>query len=276
MQKSIREPAVAGSFYPAGRAELASLVDELLASGSGVANELASAHAGVRPKAIIAPHAGYAYSGPCAARGFALLAPLGGTIERAVVLGPAHRVFVEGIVWPGTDALKTPLGEVAIDRSALAGLSGVAADARAHAHEHSIEVELPFLQVVAPDAKVVPLAVGRATAEEVAAVLEKLWGGPETVIVVSSDLSHYLPYDVGRRLDEDTARRIVALDAPLDGDEACGATGINGLLRVARQKMLRAELVDLRSSGDAGVGAHVRASADDVVGYGAFAFYEPR
>jgi AmmeMemoRadiSam system protein B len=212
------------------------------------------------------------YSGASAARAFGLLAPYGSTIERAVVLGPAHRAYVDGVVWPGTAWVKTPLGRIEVDRSAIARARGVSADRLAHEHEHSIEVELPFLQMVAPRATVVPLAVGRADPEAVAGVLEALWGGPETVVVISSDLSHYLPYEVGRELDERTAARIVALDGPLDGDEACGSAGINGLLVVARKKGLRAELVDRRSSGDAQL--RVPASRHEVVGYGAFAFYE--
>ena len=264
MLESVREPAVAGTFYPSRPGELRAVVDSFLATATA---EPASAT--VRPKAIIVPHAGYVYSGASAARAFGLLFPFGGTIRRAVVLGPAHWTHVTGIVWPGTALMKTPLGALEVDLPALQLVPQVAANARAHEREHSVEVELPFLQVTAPQAKVVPLAVGHASPEEVAAVLEALWGGPETVIVISSDLSHYLPYEVGRELDERTAARIVALDAPLDGDEACGAAGINGLLLLARKKRLRAELVDRRSSGDAAVGSRA-----DVVGYGAFAFYE--
>lgn len=269
---SIREPAVAGTFYPAAPAELRTLVDELLAGarrGASKDDGSLATSSSQRPKAIIAPHAGYVYSGASAAQAFALLAPFGDTIERTVVLGPAHRSYVEGVVWPGTDKVKTPLGELDVDREQIGHAVGVAPDARAHLREHSVEVELPFLQVVAPNAKVVPLAVGRASPEEVAAVLESLWGGPETVIVVSSDLSHFLPYEVGREIDEETVSRILALDATLGGDDACGAAGINGLLLLARRKGLRAELLDLRSSGDVEA-----ASNDEVVGYGAFAFYE--
>lgn len=264
MLASVREPAVAGTFYPASPRDLRASIDAFLARGRG---ETASAT--VRPKAIIVPHAGYVYSGASAARAFGLLSPFGRTIRRAVVLGPAHRAYVEGIVWPGTAWLKTPLGAMEVDTGALELVPQVTPDARAHEREHSVEVELPFLQVVAPQAKVVPLAVGHASPEEVAAVLDALWGGPETVIVISSDLSHYLPYEIGREVDERTSSRIVALDAPLDSDEACGAAGINGLLVLARKKNLRAELVDRRSSGDAGIGSRA-----EVVGYGAFAFYE--
>ncbi|HEY8078131.1 MAG TPA: AmmeMemoRadiSam system protein B [Labilithrix sp.] len=261
MNESVREPAVAGAFYPASRAALGELVSRLLEGARKPETR-------ALPKAIVAPHAGYVYSGPIAASAFALLEPYAESIERVVLVGPAHRVRVLGLASPGADALRTPLGDVVVDTAALASLDVVASPA-AHAREHSVEVELPFLQRVAPRARVVPLAVGRAGEDEVARVLEALWGGAETVIVVSSDLSHYLPYDEGRAVDERTAARIVALDAaPLEGEDACGCAGINGLLRIARAKGMRAELVDLRSSGD------TAGKRDEVVGYGAFGFWE--
>jgi AmmeMemoRadiSam system protein B len=251
----VRPPAVAGTFYPASPAVLGDLVDALLAE----------AQPGRAPKALIAPHAGYVYSGPIAASAFARVPK---DVTRVVVVGPAHRAYLEGLAWPGASWMKTPLGEMEVDVAALEA-AGVPANAAAHAREHSLEVELPFLQRVAPNAKVLPLAVGRASPDEVARVLERLWGGPETLIVVSSDLSHYLPYDVGREQDERTCAKIVALDpSPLTGDEACGAAGINGLLRVARARGMQAELVDLRSSGD------TKGPRDEVVGYGAVCFYE--
>ncbi len=163
--------------------------------------------------------------------------------------------------------LRTPLGDVPVDDAALRSI-GAPASAEAHRREHSLEVELPFLQRVAPRASVVPLVVGRASADEVARALDAVWGGRETVVVVSSDLSHYLPYDVGRATDGRTAARVVALDDTLVGEEACGAAPLNGLLRVARRHKMRAELVDLRSSGD------TAGPRDEVVGYGAFALYE--
>ncbi len=186
-----------------------------------------------------------------------------------MLVGPSHRVYVDGLVSPGAERLRTPLGDVEVDMAALSSAPSVGANPRAHAQEHSLEVQLPFLQRVVPTARIVPLAVGRASALEVARVLESPWGGPETVVVISSDLSHYLPYDEGRAADTQTAERIVALDtAPLSGEEACGHAGINGLLALARKKGLRGELVDLRSSGD------TAGSRDQVVGYGAFAFYD--
>jgi AmmeMemoRadiSam system protein B len=261
----VRTPAVAGAFYPASKDALGKLVDELLHEAASRA-PVASTERPC-PKALIVPHAGYVYSGPVAASAFALLAAHANRITRVVLIGPAHRAFVEGMVTPGVAAMRTPLGDVAVDLDAVRALD-VSASPAAHAREHSLEVELPFLQKVAPEAKLVPLAVGRASAPEVAHVLSAVWGGPETVIVISSDLSHYLPYDEGRATDERTAARILGLDGPLSGDEACGAAGINGLLRVAREKGLQVELVDLRSSGD------TAGPREEVVGYGAFAFYE--
>lgn len=267
MQQAVRLPAVAGAFYPASPRALDQLVERLLADALAESAPAISA-ASPLPKAIIVPHAGYAYSGPIAARAFALLAPHAARISRIVLVGPAHRVFVEGVASPDADALRTPLGDVKVDGKALAAVARVHASAEAHRREHSLEVELPFLQKVAPNASVVPLVVGRAEPEEVARVLESLWGGPETVLVISSDLSHYLPYDMGRANDRRTAARITSLTGPLSGEEACGARGINGLLLAAKRKGMRAELVDLRSSGD------TAGARDEVVGYGAFALYE--
>lgn len=260
----VRAPAVAGSFYPASRALLDGIVDRYLGDAARTVGRGKTC-----PKALVVPHAGYVYSGPVAASAYTRLAPYAAKIARIVLVGPAHRVHVDGLVAPGAAVLRTPLGDVDVDLAAIASVSGIGTSALAHAREHSLEVQLPFLQKVAPHAKVVPLAVGHTRPAEVARVLESLWGGPETVIVISSDLSHYLPYDLGRETDTRTAERIVALDAlPLEGDEACGSAGINGLLAVARAKGLRAELVDLRSSGD------TAGPRDEVVGYGAFAFYD--
>jgi len=261
MQELVRFPAVAGTFYPATRSELAALVTSLLAG--------ATQEGGGCPKALVVPHAGYVYSGPIAASAFALLAPHGESIRRVVLVGPAHRVSVDGMVSPGVSRMRTPLGDVVVDVDAIGGLPEISTNAMAHAREHSLEVELPFLQKVVPHASVVPLAVGRASPAEVGGVLAALWGGPETIVVISSDLSHYLPYEIGRAADQKTAERLLALDPrPLSGRDACGAAGINGLLVAARSRHMRAELVDLRSSGD------TAGPRDEVVGYGSFALYE--
>lgn len=254
----VREAAVSGRFYPGTREELDRTVSSLLA-------EAKRRGGSSRPKAFVVPHAGYIYSGPVAASAYALAPP---DLERVVLVGPSHRVRVSGLAAPGAAAMRTPLGDVAIDVDAISG-AGVADNAAAHLREHSLEVQLPFLQKVAPRARIVPLVASGASAEEVGVVLERFWGGPETLIVVSSDLSHYLPYDSGRELDETTCARIVALDAaPVEPEEACGSVGINGLLWCAQRKKLRAELLDRRSSGD------TAGPRDEVVGYASIAFYE--
>jgi len=253
----VREPAVAGSFYPDSPVVLSELVDSLLAAPS---RPLA---ADCCPKALIVPHAGLVYSGAIAASAFALVAPYADQITRVVVLGPAHRMYVEGLVAPGATILRTPVHDFAVEAP-----PNIPESPRAHAREHSIEVELPFLARVAPNARIVPLIGSDAEPNRVAEVLESLWGGPETLIVISSDLSHYLPYADARLRDERTIVRILALEPGLSADDACGAVGINGLAWVARQKDLAIELVDRKSSGDTG------GTRDAVVGYAAFALFE--
>lgn len=262
--QTIRPAAVAGMFYPGDPAVLARDVETMLVA--------AAAHAPkFRPKALIAPHAGYIYSGAIAASAYALLQPIAGRIRRVVLLGPTHRVAVRGLALPDVDALSSPLGTVEIDQAAIqqiAGLPQVVSSAQVHAQEHSLEVHLPFLQKVLPDFKILPLAVGMASAEEVAEVLETLWGGEETLIVVSSDLSHYLPYDTARRVDVVTAREIMHLRQPISHEQACGGTPINGLLLAAQRHHLTPHLLDLRNSGD------TAGDKNRVVGYAAFAFCE--
>lgn len=256
-----RSAAVAGLFYPGDPAALAAEVDAYLAE--------APHPAAPAPKAIIAPHAGYIYSGPIAASVYARLAPLRGRVKRVVLAGPAHRVYVEGAAIPSVESFDTPLGTVPLDREALAQLGElpfVEVNDRAHAQEHCLEVHLPFLKAVLGDFTLVPIVVGDATTEEAATLLETLWGGDETLVVVSSDLSHYHAYEVARRIDGATAQAIVHLEARLVPDEACGAIPINGLLRAARKRGLVPEQLDVRNSGD------TAGPRDRVVGYGAFAF----
>ena len=260
-----RPAAVAGSFYPGEPAVLAADIAAFLADVAPPAG----AHP---PKAIIAPHAGYIYSGAVAAAAYARIAPLRGRVRRVVLAGPAHRVFVRGAAVPAARAFDTPLGSVEIDADAVAALRAlpfVEQSDRAHALEHSLEVHLPFLQSVLGAFRLVPVVVGDATAEEAARLLDTVWGGPETLIVVSSDLSHYLPYDAACSRDRDTTSAILELDSTLVPEEACGAAPINGLLVAARRRGLAAELVDLRNSGD------TAGDRDRVVGYAAFAFGEP-
>lgn len=232
------------------------------------------------PKAIIAPHAGYVYSGPIAANAFAAVASgaagaeeaaAGSPVRRVVVVGPSHRVPLRGLGLPGVERFATPLGEVALDMAAmdvLARLPQVSVRPDAHAEEHSLEVELPFLQVALGRFTLVPLVAGEASGEEVAAVLEAVWGGAETVVAISSDLSHYLPAERAEEVDRDTAAHIQALAGPLAPRRACGAVPINGLLEVARRRQLAPRLLDLRHSGD------TAGDRSRVVGYGAWAFDE--
>lgn len=259
----LRPAAVAGMFYPDSPEVLRRELTALLAGASVPAEDC--------PKALIAPHAGYVYSGPIAASAFSLLARHGQAIDRVVLLGPTHRVAVRGLALPDCDAFATPLGDVPLDRAAtcaIRDLPQVVESGPAHRQEHSLEVELPFLQAVLGGFSLVPLAVGEASARAVAEVLDYLWGGPETLIVISSDLSHYLPYDDACRVDAETARGIVRLEALADHRQACGATPINGLLEAARKHGMEVKLLDLRNSGDT-AGDRRR-----VVGYGAFAFFE--
>jgi hypothetical protein len=260
MSSTVRPAAVAGTFYPGSPAVLRATIDELLAATPAVTAPC--------PKALIVPHAGYVYSGPIAASGFARVAAAADRITRVVMIGPAHRVYVEGLTWPGVQFLRTPLGDVVVDVDAIREIPELVAHPAAHQREHSLEVELPFVQRLLPRAKVIPIAASHASPQLVGKVLEALWGGPETLIVISSDLSHYHPYSEAHERDRRTAAKIIALDTGLEGDEACGCTGINGLAWVARRHHLRVEAIDLRNSGD------TAGPRDEVVGYGAFALYE--
>jgi AmmeMemoRadiSam system protein B len=258
----IRRPAVAGTFYPGSAEELEGVVRACL--------EAAAAPQEAPPKAVIAPHAGYVYSGPVAGSAYARLAPLRGRVERVVLLGPAHRVACRALAAPDCDAFATPLGSVPVDREALARaleLPQVETFDAPHAQEHSLEVHLPFLQTVLGGFRLAPFVVGDATPQEVDEVLELLWGGPETLLVVSSDLSHYHDYATARRMDARTSEAIVALEPDAIGfDDACGRIPVQGLLRAARRHGLTARAVDVRSSGDT-AGPH-----DRVVGYGSYVF----
>ncbi|MDJ0850354.1 MAG: AmmeMemoRadiSam system protein B [Myxococcota bacterium] len=257
-----RPAAVAGLFYPGEPGELRQTVRACVAEGRERA-------AGPSPKALIVPHAGYVYSGPVAGSAYALLEPLRDRVRRVVLLGPAHRVALRGLALPTAARFSTPLGDVALDPAAgtaLADLAQVEAWDAPHAEEHSLEVQLPFLQELLDDFVLVPLVVGDATAPEVAEVLERLWGGPETLIVVSSDLSHYYDYATARQLDRETTRAIERLEPEaLDAESACGRVPVRGLLVVARERGLRVRTLDLRSSGD------TAGPRDQVVGYGAYA-----
>ena len=256
-----RQPAVAGSFYPASPEVLRAQVERLLHEAKP---------ADVSPKALIAPHAGYIYSGPIAATAYATLAPRAADIHRVVLLGPSHFVPFQGLALPDADSFATPLGTIELDRASLVMLRdhpAVRVLDEAHEREHSLEVQLPFLQVALKEFTLVPLAVGHAEPAQAAAVLELLWGDQETLIVISSDLSHYRSYEAAAVIDAETAHAIERLDGtPLDGDHACGCHPIRGLLRVARARGMEVVPLDRRTSGDT-AGDRRR-----VVGYGAWAF----
>jgi AmmeMemoRadiSam system protein B len=249
-------------FYPADAGQLAREVRSFL--DAPPARQL-------HPKALIAPHAGYIYSGPVAGSAYAALKDIAPRIRRVVLLGPTHRVPVRGLALPDASAFDTPLGRIPLDQAAMqavARLPQVAVNGAAHALEHSLEVQLPFLQTMLDEFSLLPLAVGDASAEEVAEVLEAVWGGDETLIVISSDLSHYLPYSAAQFVDGKTAEDIVQLRQPIELDQACGGIPISGLLLAALAHHLKPHLLDLRNSGD------TAGDRERVVGYAAFAFSE--
>ena len=258
---SERLPAVAGMFYPGDPAVLGAEVRDLL-------DHSASQPDG-RPKALIAPHAGYPYSGPIAASAYKQLQPYRDSITRVVLLGPSHRVYLDGMAFPSVARFVTPLGSIALDQDgierALALPQTRVLDA-AHDQEHALEVQLPFLQTVLGEFSIVPVLVGEARPQAVAQVLDMLWGGPETLIVISSDLSHYLDYDAARAMDSRTCRRIEHLDADIGHEDACGATPLRGMLLAAKHRGMDVSTLDLRNSGD------TEGDRDFVVGYGAWMF----
>lgn len=259
-----RPPAIAGTFYPGHPETLIATVDQLLAEAPATTMR--------QPKALIVPHAGYIYSGSTAATAYAALSPWHSTIRRVVLLGPTHRVAVAGIALPKAEAFATPLGDIRLDTEAIAQLAEfpqIVFSDRAHAEEHSLEVHLPFLHRVLDDFTLVPLAVGEATPEAVGEVLDRLWGGPETLIVISSDLSHFLPYTTANRIDGETCRHILQFDGHIRPEQACGAFPVNGLLLVARRRGLIPQLIHRCNSGD------TAGDKQRVVGYAAFTFHEP-
>lgn len=262
-----RRPAVAGMFYPEDARTLAGEIAALLAQATAQKPQMLAGSL----KALIVPHAGYVYSGAVAASAYAQLLPLRQNIQRVVLLGPTHRVAVRGLALPEAAAFDTPLGSIRIDselEQRALQLPQVGQNRAAHAFEHSLEVQLPFLQTVLDEFTLLPLAVGMASAEEVAEVLDTLWGGPETLILISSDLSHFHAYAEARHLDMITAEQILALHQLATHEQACGATPVNGLLLCAKRHGLQARLLDLRNSGDSTAGASDKSR---VVGYGAFA-----
>lgn len=261
---SIRPAAVAGYFYPDDPQVLNAQIGEMLSSAIPLESVAA-------PKALIVPHAGYVYSGPIAASAYATAAGLRKVVRRVVLLGPAHRAPVAAFALPAAQMFSTPLGRIPVSHSdwlALQSRPDVVVDDRPHALEHCLEVQLPFLQTILDAFELVPLLVGGASDAQVAEVLDALWGGPETLIVISSDLSHYHSYAQACCTDRSSVEQIMKLRPGLDHEQACGATPINGLLRVAPRHGLEPHLLDLRNSGDT-AGDRAR-----VVGYTSIAFCE--
>jgi AmmeMemoRadiSam system protein B/AmmeMemoRadiSam system protein A len=263
----IRKPAVSGSFYPAQRDALERQLTLFLSEAGN------TPHAGdPLPKAIIGPHAGYVYSGPVAARAYRRLAAARGRISRVVLIGPSHHLAFRGLAADASDAWETPYGTVALDTEAITRLRQLPMVAQfdaAHQREHALEVHVPFLQHVLGDFRLVPIVAGDAPPDAVAALFDAVWGGPETLIVVSTDLSHYLDYAACRSLDARTAEAIERFDDAVIGSaEACGQVPTRGLLRVARRRGMAIERLDLRNSAD------TAGSRERVVGYGAWALYD--
>lgn len=265
---AVRPAAVAGSFYPANGKALSAVVREHL----DAARKSFEPH-DTWPKALIVPHAGYVYSGPVAASAYVQLETARDLIARVVLIGPSHHVSFDGLAVSSSTAFETPLGSVPIDETArrqVLKLPFVEVLDEAHHWEHSLEVQLPFLQEVLGSFSVLPIAFGRSSSQQVAEVLASLWGGDETLIVISSDLSHYHDYDTARRMDLATARAIESLEPErIASEQACGRVGINGLLLSARSRGLQPRCLDLRSSGDTAGGRH------EVVGYGAWELSAP-
>ncbi len=259
---SIRQPAVAGQFYPGDAKRLQQAVSRYL--------DVEIEPKGLAPKAVIAPHAGYIYSGPIAGSAYAHLSRANGAIRRVILIGPAHWAHVRGLAASDAEYFATPLGTIPLEKAAhkeILKLPQVVVREDAHVREHSLEVQLPFLQTIYANFQLVPLVVGDATPAEVAEILTRLWGGPETVVVISSDLSHYHDYKTATELDRATSQAIEEL-RPLREGQACGLKAINGLLRFAQEHNLKAHTVDLRNSGD------TAGPRDRVVGYGAYVFTE--
>jgi len=260
--QKVRPPAVAGLFYPDNPEELREMIKGYLAQAG---NDIPA------PKAIIAPHAGFIYSGPVAARAYATLKTVRHTISKVILLGPAHRVYLRGLALPSATFFQTPLGDMAIDGELvqkIRGMPQVRVMDEAHAQEHSLEVHLPFLQTMLDKFTLLPLVVGDASPEEVSEVLDRVWGGDETLIVISSDLSHYHDYTSARRIDAGTSTAIQNLELEKIGPhQACGCMPMSGLLNIARRSGMQVRILDLRNSGD------TAGSRDRVVGYGAYSIH---
>lgn len=264
-----RPPAVAGLFYPEDPRELREMVSAYLRRATGAA----TGSAATPPKALIVPHAGYVYSGPIAAAAYARVAARRAAIRRVVLIGPSHRVYLRGMAVPTSQTFRTPLGSIPIDaelKAALLHRDDVTEADAPHALEHSLEVQLPFLQLLFDDFTLLPLVLGSASPQQVGSALEQAWGDEATLVLVSSDLSHYHEYEIAAQIDAATSAKILRREPDLVGDQACGAVGINGLLHLARSRGLEVDEVARCNSGD------TAGDKSRVVGYGAFAIHEIR
>ena len=263
--ENIRPAAVAGSFYPASSSALLSTIEQAFKHAVPVVHTRC-------PKALILPHAGFVYSGAIAASGYQYLLPYRERIRRVVLIGPSHRVGFHGLALSSADYFETPLGTVKIDQNAqqlLLEMEGVQIIDEAHTNEHSLEVQLPFMQHVLDDFTLIPIVTGDAQPELVARVIETLWGGPETIIIVSSDLSHFHGYETAKRLDVCTSKAITSLDyKQVHSNDACGCIGVRGLLYFAQHHRLAASIIDVRNSAD------TAGDKESVVGYGSYLFEE--
>ena len=267
--EQIRQPAVAGMFYPADKQSLKDDVHQYLQQAH-YAHDIDSEQKRV-PKGIIVPHAGFIYSGPIAASAYKQIIPFKDKINRVVLLGPSHRVAFSGLAVPESEVFNTPLGNIPIDQEAiqlLSGLPQVIISDQAHRDEHSLEVQLPFLQEILGEFSLIPLVVGEANSHDVAEVINRLWGDEHTLIVISTDLSHFHKYNEAKQLDRATSDAIVNLKPDLIGyEDACGRNGLKGLLTVAKENNLSIDVLDLRNSGD------TAGDKNRVVGYGAYVFH---
>ncbi|MDB2384641.1 AmmeMemoRadiSam system protein B [Endozoicomonas sp.] len=253
-----RQPAVAGAFYPDSPEHLQSMIDEMLEDAP---------ERSLSPKVLIVPHAGLVYSGSIAASAYRLLESIKAQVKRVVLLGPAHRVSFEGLALPSVDTFATPLGDISLDTEAMQGLLGLQQVHRldeAHAAEHSLEVQLPFLKACLNQFKLIPLVVGDASPHAVAEVIEALWGDDRTLMIVSTDLSHFHNYEEACHRDGLTVKAIEQFSTSLTGGQACGCYPLNGMLKVAQRRGMEVITLDVRNSGD------TAGDKSRVVGYGAF------
>lgn len=277
MTPTARPPAVAGMFYPAEPDQVRRDADRLLDAAE---ERLAALSERPSPKALVVPHAGWMWSGDLAALGWQSLAPRAPRIRRVLLLGPTHRVAIRGAALPGADLFVTPIGALRVPTeevlAATAGLEApVHVDPLTHAEEHALEVQVPFIQrILGSDVELIPLNVGEAPPDAVADIIDALWGGPETVVAVSSDLSHYHSWERARELDADTLRRVQACEAPIPADRACGASPLNGLLAVCRRRGLAPRLLGAHNSGDVAAPGAALGDHSRVVGYAALSIEE--